>query len=251
MGQEVKWLDASKIEDVIALGQFDEDIEMRADSTLLILDCQQSKIKNVKSIIFDINKGICLSKYETKKLVNRFVEKNPVTFAFNRALMQFVGNKGVMPYVYGRVMLIPLTGVTQRSTNWFFVNNVSSYTFDSIAGKIILNCEKVFNEPYKIAVKTKPSFCKRVITAAQTLHDLEHEVSLQLIVDHCSDSPQAAAHYTMDVNHAIVAKMLKLREIYHKQFVRCMLQTQEYADPSDDLVDEVYNDVIRKFGRLT
>lgn len=251
MSQRTVVLDTGKIEKIIALGEFDRDIEIKAESTLLVLDCQRYRIKNVKSIIFDIHKGICLSNYETRKLVNRFVEQNAVTFAFTRVFMQYRELTGALPYVYGEVLMIPLSGATQHSTNWFFLNNVSSHIFSSEGDKIILNCEKVFNVAVKIIVETKRSFCKHVIEIAYSLYEFQHQLSMKIAADHYPESPQAAAFYAIDGHHMISDEFLNFIDFYHRQFIKDLLRSQGFTNPSEQLINEVYTDVSRRLNRLT
>ncbi|KRM94875.1 hypothetical protein FC19_GL000135 [Liquorilactobacillus aquaticus DSM 21051] len=249
MYRRIVEVNTSRIEDIIALGEFDQDIEIQSRSTLLVLDCQKYNIKNVKSIVFDIHKGICLSNYETKKLVNRYVERNAVTFAFTRAMVRYMDFKGILPYVYGETIMIPLTGVTQRSTDWFFLNNVSSYIFSSSENKVILNCEKVFNIAFKIVIETNPAFCKRAIGFAKQMYELENQLLCKLIADFYPSCP--LPKFCMLENDSDTSKKIHdFKEDYHKMFTKYILQAQDFSDPTDELLTEIYTEVKRRMNRL-
>ncbi|KRL02609.1 hypothetical protein [Liquorilactobacillus capillatus] len=249
MQPKIDVLDTAKIKEIIELGEYDNDAAIQADSTLLILDCQKYNLKNIKSIIFDRNKGICLSNMETKRLINRFVVQDIVTFGFIRATMELENIKGVLFYVYGETMMIPLTGATQHSTSWFFVNNVASYSFNSAGNKIILYCPQVFDRALKIAVETNKAYCMRVINAAEKVSDRESKLALKMVADHYPRHPQAKAFHALDKKRAISRYCVSLSEKYHKQLIKYTIQALE-MEPMPEIVNETYAKVRNRMSKL-
>lgn len=132
---------------------FDDCARINPDSTLFIFDCQQYDSLKCKSILFDCNRGVIMTNKETKKLVNELVKSLAWSFLEIRTINALKSGKSkALPYVHGKVALIPLTGVTQHSTNWVMFNNVVGHSFNKDSQNLILHFSNFQGEKCKLEV---------------------------------------------------------------------------------------------------
>lgn len=146
---------------------FNSELDMKAtinlQSTLFVFNCLNYKKLGCKSILVDKYRGIIRTNKETKKLINQFITDQAVSFLGTRVMSQ---NKGGLPYVYGKNVIIPLSGATQHSTDWLFLNDSVGVSFTENKRNMTILFREFLGDPLRMDFMVDKNVVRRQLKIA-------------------------------------------------------------------------------------
>lgn len=146
---------------------FNSELDMKAtinlQSTLFLFNCLNYKKLGCKSILVDKYRGIIRTNKETKKLINQFITDQAVSFLGTRVMSQ---NKGGLPYVYGKNVIIPLSGATQHSTDWLLLNNSVGISFTENKRNMTILFREFLGDPLRMDFMVDKNVVRRQLKIA-------------------------------------------------------------------------------------
>lgn len=151
------------LDEIIFNSELDTKAVINPQSTLFVLNCLNYKKLECKSILVDKYRGIVRTNKETKKLINQFVNNQAVSFLGTRMMAQ---SKEGLPYVYGRKVIVPMSGATQHSTDWLLVNNTIGVTFTENKRNMTMIFKEFLGAPLKMDLMVNKIVVKRQLRIA-------------------------------------------------------------------------------------
>lgn len=170
-------------------GYFDADAYLDKQTLLLVWDCHDLGLKNCRSLILDTKRGIIISDKETTRLVNQFIKQQPVGLLLPRALVgSFAKKTPCLPYVWGKILLVPLSGYTRHATSWVRLDHVYyDYFSDPDHITFIFDHDDKTRYVLPINKKTYLSNLKTTTTIYYRLHQIIHEINADFSLDFPND----------------------------------------------------------------
>ncbi|MFT9373784.1 hypothetical protein [Liquorilactobacillus hordei] len=154
------------LDEIIFNSELDVKAKINLQSTLFVFNCLNYKKLGCKSILVDKYRGIIRTNKETKKLMNQFIKDQAVSFLGTRIMSQ---NKGGLPYVYGKNIIIPLSGATQHSTDWLFLNDSVGVSFTENKRNMTVLFREFLGEPLKMEFMVDKHVVRRQLGIASDI----------------------------------------------------------------------------------
>lgn len=176
---ETVFLDLNGVHELYRQGYFDADATLDTQTSLLIWDCHDLGLKNCRSLILDAKRGVIISDKESTRLVNQFIKRQPVGLLLARCLISPLAKKPpCLPYVWGKILLVPLSGYTRHPTSWLRLDHVDyNYFVDPTHIAIIFDHDPKTRFILPINKKTYLCNLKTTATIYYRLRQLIHELS--------------------------------------------------------------------------
>jgi hypothetical protein len=159
------------------LARFDDSFNLDGRTLVMLIDCQHNQLDpRYKSVIIDERSGIIASNKETKRLLNQWIEEQPLSLLTMRVLqkMRYQKIKGLV-YVLGEIMLVPLTGSTQYSTTWLGMHHlVDKYCYSDYERYLHLKMNEYFERPVTLSIELRGRVFQQQFAIAQELQLIEY-----------------------------------------------------------------------------
>ncbi|SEM59599.1 hypothetical protein SAMN05216431_1053 [Ligilactobacillus sp. WC1T17] len=228
---------------LLKLALYQPEAAIHPQKTNLILDVHLKNYQHfgpINALIINDYQIIATPKY-TKSLINNFIAKQKLGFLFERTcLPQNKRRIGPLAYVWGEMILMPLSGTSRHSTSWVMLNKIHQtkitnnfVLFQFVQGGLWYQLN-VFKDTYQANQKI-----------CQKLYRMQHEAVGELLESfdfHKSEQIYQAAKKNyqpsslkmLQTNAEQLLVTLTLKAVYGKDY-------QPYVTDTVNFIDRHYN----------